>query len=85
MEKRKMKKMTNLSTIHAKCVTIMPKDIQLAHNICGKQLIILPKPNDELLGLIVNNDNSMDEAIVITPEDDVIITDDEIKKIRANE
>ena len=27
---------TNLCAIHAKCVTIMPKDIQLAHYICGK-------------------------------------------------
>ncbi|XP_053459557.1 histone H3.3A-like [Nycticebus coucang] len=27
---------TNLCAIHAKCVTIMPKDIQLAHRICGE-------------------------------------------------
>ena len=26
----------NWSAIHAKCVTIMPKDIQLAHCICGE-------------------------------------------------
>ena len=25
---------TNLCTIHAKCITIMPKDIQLAQHIC---------------------------------------------------
>ena len=28
----------NLSTIHAKQVTIMPKDIQLAWHICGEHL-----------------------------------------------
>ena len=28
---------TNLCAIHAKCVTIMPKDIQLAHRIWGKR------------------------------------------------
>ena len=28
---------TNLCTIHAKCVTIMPKDIQLARRIRGEQ------------------------------------------------
>ena len=28
----------NLCIIHAKYVTIMPKDIQLAHCICGKHL-----------------------------------------------
>ena len=27
---------TNLCAIHAKCVTITPKDIQLAHCICGE-------------------------------------------------
>ena len=27
---------TNLCAIHARCVTIMPKDIQLARHICGK-------------------------------------------------
>ena len=27
---------TNLCNIHAKHVTIMPKDIQLAYHICGK-------------------------------------------------
>ena len=25
----------NLLTIHAKCVTLQPRDIQLAHRICG--------------------------------------------------
>ena len=29
---------TNLCAIHAKHVTIMPKDIQLAHHICGEHL-----------------------------------------------
>ena len=29
---------TNLITIHAKCVTIMPKDIQLAQHIHGEHL-----------------------------------------------
>ena len=28
---------TNLCTIHAKCVPIMPKDIQLAWRICGER------------------------------------------------
>ena len=27
---------TNLCAIHAKCITIMPKDIQLARCICGE-------------------------------------------------
>ena len=27
---------TNLCTIHAKCVTIMPKDVQLARHIRGE-------------------------------------------------
>ena len=27
---------SNLSAIHAKCVTIMPKDIQLAQHICSE-------------------------------------------------
>ena len=31
---------TNLCAIHAKCVTIMPKDIQLAHRICGDHFMI---------------------------------------------
>ena len=30
---------TNLCAIHAKRVTIMPKDIQLAHHIRGKHLM----------------------------------------------
>ena len=30
---------TNLCAIHAKCVTIMPKDIQLAHHIRGDHLM----------------------------------------------
>ena len=29
---------TNLCTIHAKCVTVMPKDIQLAQHIHGEHL-----------------------------------------------
>jgi histone H3 len=29
---------TNLCNMHAKCVTIMPKDMQLAHCICGERL-----------------------------------------------
>ena len=29
---------TNLCVIHAKCVTIMPKDMQLAHRIWGEKL-----------------------------------------------
>ena len=37
------------------------------------------------MGLIVEDDNSLDEAIVITSEDGVTITDYEIKKIRAKE
>ena len=28
---------TNLCAIHARCVTIMPKDIQLARRICGER------------------------------------------------
>jgi histone H3 len=28
---------TNLCAIHVKCVTIMPKDIQLARRICGER------------------------------------------------
>jgi histone H3/H4 len=28
---------TNLCTIHAKCVTIMPKDMKLAHGIRGER------------------------------------------------
>ena len=44
-----------------------------------------PPTPDELLGLIVDNDNSADEAIMITSEDDIIITDNEIKKVRAKE
>ena len=28
---------TNLCAIHARCVTIMPKDIQLAWKICGER------------------------------------------------
>ena len=28
---------TNLCAIHAKCVTIMPKDLQLSHRIRGEQ------------------------------------------------
>ena len=30
---------SNLCAIHAKRVTIMPKDIQLAHHICGEREI----------------------------------------------
>ena len=33
-----MKVQPNLYTIHAKCVITIPKDIQLAHNTCGKEL-----------------------------------------------
>ena len=29
---------TNLCTIHTKCITIMPKDIQLVQHICGEHL-----------------------------------------------
>ena len=29
---------TNLCVIHGKCVTIIPRDIQLAHRIWGKKL-----------------------------------------------
>ena len=29
---------TNLCAIHAKCITIMPKDIWLVWHICGKHL-----------------------------------------------
>ena len=39
-----------------------------------------PKTQDELLGLIVDNDNSADETIIITFEDDIIITDNDIKR-----
>ena len=28
---------TNLCALHAKCCTILPKDIQLAHRICGER------------------------------------------------
>ena len=33
---------TNLYCIHAKCVTIMPKNMQLAHHICGERSWKLP-------------------------------------------
>ena len=75
LKKEEKQVQPNLCAIHAKCVTIIPKDIQLAHNICGRE-----KTQDELLGLIVDNDNSADETIVITSEDDIIITDNEIKR-----
>ena len=39
--------------------------------------------DNELLGLIVYDDNSVDEAIVITSAGNVIIIDDEIKKEKA--
>ena len=42
-ELKKEKKMPNLCIIHAKHVTIIPKDIQLACNIHGKELITPPK------------------------------------------
>ena len=43
--------------------------------------ILLPtQTQDELLGLIVDNDNPADETIIITSEDDIIITDNEIKR-----
>ena len=32
---------TNLCVIHAKCVTIIPKDIQLARRICGERAYIM--------------------------------------------
>ena len=43
-EKEEKKVQPNLCTIHAKRVTIIPKDIQLVRNICGKDLITHPKP-----------------------------------------
>ena len=43
-DKEEKKVQPNLCTIHAKCVTIIPKDIQLACNISGKDLITHPKP-----------------------------------------
>ena len=42
-EKEEKKVQCNLCTIHAKHVTIIPKDIQLARNIYGKDLIAHPK------------------------------------------
>ena len=39
-----------------------------------------PQTQDELLGLIVNDDTPADETTVITSEDDIIITDNEIKR-----
>ena len=36
--------------------------------------------DDEQLGLIVDDDNSVDKAIIITSADDVSIIDDQIKK-----
>ena len=41
-----------------------------------------PKTYDELLGFIVIDDNSVDEAIIITSADDIIIIDDGTKKDR---
>ena len=52
---------------------------QCCCSICGEELIVQPKPKDKLLGMIVDNDNSVDEAIIITSADDVIIIDDETK------
>ena len=44
MEKRMMKEMTSLCTIHAQHVTTMPKDIQLAHNTHGREMIAHDQP-----------------------------------------
>ena len=74
-EKEEKKVQPNLCTKHAKYVTIIPKDVYLAHNIHGRK-----KTQDELLGLIVDNNNSADETIMITSEDNIIITDNEIKR-----
>ena len=41
---------TNLCCIHAKRVTIMPKDIQLAHRIWGEQLGTSPTQYSVLSG-----------------------------------
>ena len=43
-EKEEKKVQPNLYAMHAKCVIIIPKDIQLAHNTSGKDLITHPKP-----------------------------------------
>ena len=42
-----------------------------------------PTPN-ELMGLILKDSTPADETIIITSKEGIIITDDEIKKIRAN-
>ena len=39
-----------------------------------------PQTQDELLGLIVDDDNPAGETIIITSEDDIIIADKEIKR-----
>ena len=39
-----------------------------------------PQTQDELLGLIVDSDNPADETIIITSEDNIVITDNEIKR-----
>ena len=43
-EKEEKKVQPNLCAIYAKHATIIPRDIQLAHNICGKDLIAHPEP-----------------------------------------
>ena len=79
-EKEEKKVQPNLYAMHAKCVIIIPRDIQLACNIYGKDLIAHPKTRHELLSLIVDDDKPADETIIITSEDDIIITDNEIKR-----
>ena len=38
---------TNLCAIHAKRVTIMPKDIQLARQICGEQALVCARSRNK--------------------------------------
>ena len=38
-----------------------------------------PKPKDKLLGLIGDNNTPADETTIVTSENDIIITDNEIK------
>ena len=73
-DKRKTKKKegaANLSTIHAKCVITIPKNVQLTHNTHAET-------HNELLGLI-GDDDLQQITIITTSECDVLIIDNEMK------
>ena len=44
------------------------------------RMLLPTQTQDELLGFIVDNNHPADETIIITSEDDIIITDNEIKR-----